>query len=123
MSLGIPDSPPTVSRSSPVTVSECFQHTFKEEVVQDNEDKWCCGFCGADSAVKSTHMEAWPRTLLLHLKRFKPTLHQYQKNLSVVEVGNTFEVEGEQFRVLVKVNHVGSTMQSGHYTADIKLGN
>ena len=68
-------------------------------------------------------MEVWPRTLLLQLKRFKPSLHQYQKNVSVVEVGNTFEVEGEQFRVFAKVNHVGSAMLAGHYTADIKLGN
>ena len=121
LSVGIPYVHTAKSQSSPITITDCFNHTFKEEVVKDKDDPWSCGNCGTDSAVKSTRVEAWPRVLLLHLKRFKPILGQYQKNQSVVEVGNTFEVEGEQYRVLAKVNHVGATMESGHYTADIRL--
>ena len=78
--------------------------------------------CGARSAVKSTHMQVWPRVLVLHLKRFTPTLNGYRKIHAVVEVGDTFEIGGERFCVLAKVNHIGRKMDSGHYTADIKLG-
>ena len=72
--------------------------------------------------MKSTHLEVWPRILLLHLKRFTPTLYGYQKIQSLIDAVDTFEVEGVQYRVLAKVNHIGSSMNSGHYTADILLG-
>ena len=118
LSIGIPEASPEL-RPSSSTLSECLQQNFKEEVVGDD---WSCKACGSRLAVKSTHMEVWPRILLLHLKRFTPTLYGYQKIQSLIDVVDTFEVEGVQYRVLAKVNHVGSSMNSGHYTADILLG-
>ena len=47
--------------------------------------------------------------LFLYLTRFWGTLSGYQYIQFAVGIGDTFELEGERFGVLEKVNHVGRT--------------
>ena len=40
----------------------------------------------------------------------------------MVELPETLKVGNEQYHIIAKVNHIGSAMISGHYTAEIKAG-
>ena len=64
-----------------------------------------------------------PSVLILQLKRFQLTEWGYIKNQALVKVPRCFKVKGHDYNVIGIVNHVGSTMNSGHYTADIKVAN
>ena len=60
-----------------------------------------------------------PSVLLLHLKRFVLTDKGYRKNHAVVKLPEFFMMYRDRYRIIGSVNHLGATMNSGHYTANI----
>ena len=82
---------------------------------------YCFG-CSNVGANKSMEIDVMPCILILQLKRFQATDFGYVKNQNMVNVPKNFLVKQVQYDVAAVVNHVGSTMDSGHYTADVNLG-
>ena len=110
----------SVSEASvPVELRTCIEEPWKTEYVGDR----LCSECGHRGAYKSTRIESVPRVLILQLKRFQLTETGYIKNQALVKVPLCFKLKEHDYNVIGIVNHVGSTMNSGHYTADIKVEN
>ena len=66
-------------------------------------------------------METIPQFLFLHLKKFRQSGDGYRKNRGEVLLPHIIEVQQEMYRICAVVNHIGSSMSSGHYTADVKV--
>ena len=102
-----------------MNIDACAQEAFEEERV---EDEWVCWKCRGGVALKRCRIESIPRMLLLQLKRFLPTIQGYQKNHNPVILGDTIHLGHQKYHIIGRVNHSGESMDSGHYTADLKLG-
>ena len=114
--LDIPSQP---EGGAPVDLRTCFKESWKTEFVKDGK----CSSCGFAGANKSFQIESMPSILIVQVKRFELTEGGYIKNQTLVKIPQYFELEQEQYNVIGIVNHVGDSMDSGHYTANVKLGN
>ena len=103
----------------PPYLADCVDGAFADEIIRDD---WVCKKCGGREAVKSSRMAIAPRIMVLHLKRFQSTENGYQKNKMLVKLPQTFQIAGHYFSIKGRVNHVGDSMNAGHYTADIEIG-
>ena len=113
---------PLAEMSSTVTLQNCFDESFAEELILEG---WDCKKCGlVDAAMgKGTQLLNLPKVLTIHLKRFKSTDRGYIKDNTVVWLPQgELKVLSSLYRLVGVVNHVGS-MNSGHYTARVKLNN
>ena len=70
-----------------------------------------------------------PQYLLLHLRRFRLTQRGYEKNGTAVELQENLMLQEQtdtdtwineiHFKMIGKVNHIGRSMHSGHYNAEV----
>ena len=60
--------------------------------------------------------------LILHLKRFTQSSKGATKNREAVMIPDWLEVQQRMYQLTAVVNPIGSSMNSGHYTADVKVG-
>ena len=110
------------TEQSTVSLKECMEAAFAEEIITDG---WSCIHCKtADGGVKKEIVLGHvPRMLIIQLKRFKFTGRGYKKDDSKVKLPtNTIKFGNKNFELIGIVNHMGS-MDTGHYTANIKVNN
>lgn len=137
LSVDIGDS--TCETSIRPTVEGCLESFFQPE---DREIK--CEKCNDGiEATQTMRILSRPRALLLHLKRFKMVEHRakgedgreevrfsFQKNKTAVELNDRLSLDGylseeatasilpSDYSLRSIVHHIGTTANSGHYTAD-----
>ena len=112
------DIPSRTSIAAPVNLADCL----RAFMIEKPDDKWSCSECGGITAQKNSRIVTSPRILMLHLKRFLLTETGYQKNEALVRLPEVLEVGDDQYWIVAKVNHIGCSMSSGHYTAEINAG-
>ena len=92
-------------------VQECIQEFEKEETLQGIE----CENCNQRSdATKKINIVQYPKTLVVHLKRFTNQLKKAEENISLNDVS--------PYTLSATCNHSG-TVSFGHYTATVKKSN
>ena len=114
---------PTNRSHSAASVLSCVEESFSEEIVTEF---WNCHEgCGAVNTCgkRQPGLSHLPSLLVIQLRRFTPSLYGYQKNQATVDLQDGFlMINGTQFQLTGVVNHIGS-MDSGHYTASIRVNN
>ena len=106
-----------------VPVQDCVVESFADEVI--TEDWSCEAGCGATntSGRRELYLSQLPDTLIIQLKRFIVTSQGFSKKQTSIDLQEgRLEVRSTQYRLVGVVNHVGS-LDSGHYTASIKVNN
>ena len=118
LSLGMPTEP----NGRSLKLSECLKNTFGEEKMDD--DTWTCPSCMVTmkGAEQTTLLKELPGVLVLHLKRFTQSSKGAIKNGEAVLIPDWMKVQQSMYQLTAVVNHIGSSMNSGHYTADVKVG-
>ena len=90
---------------------------FQEWSTFGTGKKFFCEFCkGCEKVMERCHPKSTPDTLLLAVPRTAESLRQQ----TVVDSSVWFR--GECYRLDGSVNHQGSTLLYGHYTASISQG-
>lgn len=126
----------SLEMSGDCSVDECLRRFFASE---RREIK--CEKCFGESATQTSQITNLPQMLLLHFKRFVVKVSEdyssisYEKNSSSVAFDQSFSTEedlqdyaaadsaitpGARYRLRSVVNHHGSSVSFGHYTADAK---
>ena len=97
------------------SLSSCFQ---------DADVQWNCSHCSQSTICKKTSaVLAFPKILLLHLKRFRSTGNRVDKITSRFEFPlSNLAFQGQLYNLQAVINHHGS-VSSGHYTAFINTNN
>ena len=118
------DIPRPDTQHAPIHLERCIRETFADELIMNEgeDDGWSCS-CGGTSAQKRTNVLTSPFVLLLQLKRFLWTEEGSRKDHAVINVPEIFRLHQQQYRIIAMVNHIGATMDSGHYTAEIHTNN
>jgi ubiquitin carboxyl-terminal hydrolase 2/21 len=119
---------PIPSRSSNIKLSQCFELFTKEEVL-DGDEKPTCAKCQCRrKCTKSFSIQKFPKTLVVHLKRFSLAERYRGKLSTVVDYPLTgldlsllaaTRTQGALYNLYGVANHSGSTY-SGHYIAYCK---
>ena len=125
--LAIPD--PTTAPGGPATIADLLERDATSTVRKR------CDQCDVDSVVfaERRFVAAWPDTLIVNLKRFSVRAGRSIKVSSPVRVDETLEpallerlsmgFNGSfRYRLFGVVHHLGTTCNSGHYTADVRTG-
>ena len=116
VSLEIPDGKPSVS------VMDCWKSFFSEERLL-SEDGWTCTRClGGSFATKQLRMTTEPPLLIIHLKRFKTTSSGRSYKCSDPVVIPLKLPLSSQYSLYGMVRHHGTSVASGHYTAEVAGG-
>ena len=98
---------PSAAEKSSVTLSDCIEESFMEEIIADG---WSCSHCGArNSGVKKeVCVGDLPRLLIVQLKRLKCTGRGYIKDRSAVKLQRgPFKINNTKYIMKGVVNHVG----------------
>ena len=104
---------------SSVTLMNCLEETFVEELIADG---WNCSNCGKQAgARKETFLERTPSLLIIQLKRFKFNHPRYIKDKCLIALPQSLTLGSENYCTQAIVDHRGS-LRSGHYTARVKYG-
>ena len=106
---------------SKVSIIDCLTNFFKQETLTGT-DAYLCEHCTTkQDCLKQMSVEAWPETLVVHLKRFR---HDWTS--SKISKSVTFPVNSDldlpnapKYRLCGFVQHMGS-ISSGHYIAYAK---
>ena len=107
------------SNKSSVTLMNCLEETFVEELIADG---WSCSNCGKQAgARKETFLKQTPSLLIVQLKRFKYKHPGYIKDKCLVSLPQLLTLGSEKYYTQAIVDHSGS-LRSGHYTARVKYG-
>lgn len=126
----------SLEMSGDTSVDECFRRFFASE---KREVK--CEKCFGESATQTSQITQLPKMLLLHFKRFVVKVSEdyssisYEKNSSSVafepEISPENDLQdytavdcavtsGSRYQLRSIINHHGSSVSFGHYTADAK---
>ena len=123
----------SLEMSGDTSADECLRRFFASE---KREVK--CEKCFGESATQTSHITKLPKMLLLHFKRFVVKVSEdyssisYEKNSSSVAFDpvisahddlqdyTAVSVPGSHYQLRSVVNHHGSSVNFGHYTADAK---
>ncbi len=64
-------------------------------------------------------IEASPDTLIIHLKRFENKLKKLDCAVAF-PADRRVTVQGDEYEIIAFINHLGSSIDGGHYTADVR---
>jgi len=121
-------SPAVISRTEPVPLLHCLKYFTGAEELSAGEH-YDCPRCGSHQpATKHLVLHKLPQVLCLHLKRFvfDEERHTFRKRICPIIIPTTLTTKdvgaksgrGFVYKLVAVINHLGSTMQGGHYTAN-----
>lgn len=99
--------------TSPITIAECFNKYCAVEHF-DKESKIDCDKCKTrTNSSKKMALDYVPELTILTINRFEGT----KKIEEPIKIFPRIELDGYLLRLISTVNHHGSTIHGGHYTA------
>lgn len=119
---------PIPSRTGQLRLHQCLEHFTREEVLDGDEKPTCAKCQTRRKCTKSFSIQKFPKTLVIHLKRFSPMERFRGKlsctvefpltglDLSAYAANPANRGRGCTYNLYGVANHSGTTY-SGHYTA------
>ncbi len=103
------------------TLEACLRNFSVGETLSE-KDLWNCKSCGKSTCAKKTvSMETGPKVLMVQLKRFD-AVNRKISTMVQFSVYKPIFVKNRSYSLVSVVNHIGTTIACGHYTAHIKIG-
>ncbi|EDV24928.1 uncharacterized protein TRIADDRAFT_50293 [Trichoplax adhaerens] len=113
------------------SITSCLKGFSSTETLRSDQKYYCEQCCGKQEAEKRMRVKKLPKTLALHLKRFKyvEDLHRYTKlsyrvvfplEIKLFNMSNDATNPDQMYDLFAVVVHCGSGPNRGHYISIVK---
>lgn len=97
-----------------ITIADCFSKYCETEVL-DGDNKIDCDECKTRTkSTKRMELDYVPELTIVTINRFKAQLTKIQEPIKIYP---KIDLDGYPLRLIATVNHSGSSIHGGHYTA------
>lgn len=109
-------SPCFTDKKDDISLTDCLNHHFKEEIIDYN-----CDSCKTNTKYKmKSKLTKLPKYLIIHLKRFSYHSNNTKINTFIDFPENCLRIFGSKYKLTSTANHIEIGMGYGHYMAYIK---